>query len=233
MKITDFLFPVEKLDPERVTDQIKLTYNDFSRGPLSVGRKQQSLYAAVILLGLFGWLSWAILHTSNISMQYMILYLFPLILNALFTAVFIFRNGKNKTAGGLIAIPPLMLFTMLGGFFLISEAGMLQSSAFAAAYYGLIVFCMICIIFMYRMNYRKFPEIAYKNSSKKKSEKWPSVLSAHFIGIFLARNIPLGILGIAALMFVIYMCHIEAFMIILTRYHPQVLEIGQQRGYDR
>lgn len=228
MKIIDFLFPIYELDPERVTEQIKQTYTDLSNKPLSSERKIKATLSALIVFLLFGGLSLVALRQSGVVTQYQIAYLAPLLV--LFFLVLLSIWGSvalNKMSTALV-FPQISIFASIVGLVLLVGSELMQTAHMVAIYYGLLTLHFLLIIAMYRADYKKFPEIAYKNSQSKRSGWWLIILLFYPVGLFAAQNLSYGLLGVGMLMFALYLCHVESLTIILARFRPQAVKIAHK-----
>lgn len=231
--VLNCIFPTSTIEPGKITEQIKKTYNDLSDGPFTAERRIVATILGLVVLGIFGGLSWVALHQSHVSSFYTVAYMVPFIIFSLLFFITVFGGGGVKTLCTALIFPQITVFSTVSGLLLMFGGNTVQSPAGVGMYYGLLVIDFVMVIAMYRSDYRKFPEIAYKNSGQKQSKWWLIVLLCYPLGIVIARSVAYGIIGVGFLMFALYLCHFEAFLLIIARYQPQVAKIMIAREGQR
>lgn len=230
MRIMDFILPTCVLEPERITSEIKQSYNNFDIDNYKIGSKLKFLLGGEVLLVLLGCFAFLLLNVgSSIQPVSFVVFMSPFVLCALLYALFILYGKSNKMLGVTVIVPQIVLLAVLAGLLLFFGPLGFQNPICGIVFYIVILFYAIWTVIMYRSDYKKFPEITYQNCGAKKSKLWIILLICHPIVIFLARNISDGIIGVVLLMIAAILCHYQSYLLIVARYQPQVAKIVKKK----
>ncbi len=189
MKLLDLFFPVDTIAPERITEQIKLTYKDVTNKPISAPNKLKAVFASMVLFAVFAGIGWAALRRSSIPAFYQVVYMLPFVGGQLLFICLAFIVPTGKNLAGVVGIHPITLFAILIGLLLLLGEKTMQGIQGVILYYALLCIHFIVTLVLYRLDYRKFPEIAYKNSGKKKTKWWLAVLIFYPLGFLLPKRL--------------------------------------------